>query len=123
MVNKETVRRGYDTVAPAYAAQRTADGREAEILDAFLDHVPDGGRVLDAGCGQGVPVLRRLAGRAEEANTGTGAGAAAPVGVDLSREQLAAPPRPPLAPTSHRRTSLRCRSRTGPSTPSPPSTR
>ena len=88
MVDKETVRRGYDTVAPAYAAQRTADGREAEILDAFLDHVPDGGRVLDAGCGQGLPVLCRLAGRAEEANTGTGAGAGAPVGVDLSREQL-----------------------------------
>lgn len=88
MVDRETVRRGYDTVAPEYATQRTGDGREAEILEAFLDRVPDGGRMLDAGCGQGVPVLRRLAGRADGAGAGTGTGASAPLGVDLSREQL-----------------------------------
>lgn len=88
MVDRETVRRGYDTIAPEYAAQRTGDDREAEILGAFLDHVPEGGRVLDAGCGQGVPVLRRLTERADGAGTGTGAEASAPLGVDLSREQL-----------------------------------
>lgn len=88
MVDRETVRQGYDTVAPEYAAQRTADGREAEIFEQFLRHVPEDGRVLDAGCGQGVPVLRRLAEPADGAGTGTGAGASAPLGVDLSREQL-----------------------------------
>lgn len=76
MDDREIVRRGYDELAETYAARRSSDGREVAVLDNFLDCLPESARVLDAGCGQGTPVLRRLA----EAATG--------IGVDFSREQL-----------------------------------
>ncbi|WP_121820774.1 class I SAM-dependent methyltransferase [Halostella salina] len=60
MADRETVRRGYDELAEAYAANRSGDERERAILDAFLDSLADPTRVLDAGCGHGEPVLRRL---------------------------------------------------------------
>lgn len=77
MVEKDAVRRGYDGLAEAYAEQRPEDGREMDILDGFLRPLPESARVLDVGCGQGTPVLRRVA----ESATG--------VGVDISRAQLA----------------------------------
>ena len=72
MAEKDAVRRGYDGLAEAYAADRSEDGRGV----AILDDLPASARVLDAGCGQGTPVLRDLT--------------ASPtvVGVDLSRTQL-----------------------------------
>lgn len=41
MVDKETVRRGYDEVAETYAADREEDGREREILARFIGELPD----------------------------------------------------------------------------------
>jgi len=76
MVEKETVRRAYDGIAETYAAHRSADPPELGLLGPFLDALPERPRVLDAGCGQGDPVLARLD------------RAASPVGVDFSREQL-----------------------------------
>lgn len=75
MVDRETVREGYDALADAYEAERGADEREVGIVRTFLDGLPADARLLDAGCGQGRPVLRRL-----ESREG--------VGVDLSRAQL-----------------------------------
>lgn len=76
MVDKDVVRRGYDDVAETYAAERSEDGRGSEILDRFLASLPESARVLDAGCGQGTPVLRRSS------------ASATTTGVDLSRTQL-----------------------------------
>jgi SAM-dependent methyltransferase len=76
MTEKEAVRRGYDGIAETYAAERPSSGRGVELLDRFLAPVAESARVLDAGCGQGKPVLRR-------SNAATSA-----VGVDFSREQL-----------------------------------
>ncbi|EMA57221.1 class I SAM-dependent methyltransferase [Halorubrum lipolyticum] len=76
MVDKDAVRRGYDAVAEAYAADRSEDGRGREILSQFLDGLSESARILDAGCGQGTPVLRDL--------TAT----ATATGLDISRAQL-----------------------------------
>ncbi|WP_137286929.1 class I SAM-dependent methyltransferase [Halorussus salinisoli] len=76
MTEKGTVRRGYDDLAETYAARRSEDERETTVLNEFLDALSEPTRILDAGCGQGTPVLRRLS---EEATA---------IGVDFSREQL-----------------------------------
>lgn len=75
-VNKDDVRRAYDDLAPVHAEQRTGDGDGTDILAEFLDSLSESPRVLDAGCGQGTPILARLASEA------------APVGLDFSRGQL-----------------------------------
>ncbi|EMA35411.1 class I SAM-dependent methyltransferase [Halobiforma nitratireducens] len=79
MVEKDAVRRSYDELATTHADRRSEDGRGTTILESFLDSLPASPRVLDAGCGQGTPVLERLA---------AGGAAPAPVGLDFSREQL-----------------------------------
>lgn len=76
MVEKDTVRKGYDVVGETYTERRNADTEGVDVLVAFLDGLPEGARLLDAGCGQGTPVLDRLG------------GATAGVGIDLSRGQL-----------------------------------
>ncbi|WP_336035850.1 class I SAM-dependent methyltransferase [Halobacterium yunchengense] len=55
------VRRGYETHAERYAAARSTDDRERAILDSFFGDCGGLECVLDAGCGGGSPVLRRLA--------------------------------------------------------------
>ncbi len=76
MVEKDAVRRGYEGLAEAYAADRTEDGLGSEVLARFRDELPGSARVLDAGCGQGTPVLRELT------------AATAATGIDISRAQL-----------------------------------
>lgn len=75
---KEIVAAGYDQIAETYAAWVAAGTgehrhRHLAILEAEL---PDGARVLDLGCGNGVPVAQRLAARFEV------------TGVDISRRQV-----------------------------------
>lgn len=76
MVEKDAVRRAYDELADIHAAQRTENGRGIEILTQFLDSLSDPTYVLDAGCGQGTPVLSQVTVSLPA------------VGVDFSREQL-----------------------------------
>ncbi|WP_227380097.1 class I SAM-dependent methyltransferase [Haladaptatus halobius] len=76
MVDKDTVRRSYDDLAETYAAERSEAGRGKDILDHFLRLLPKSASVLDAGCGQGTPVLRQLNASAIAA------------GLDFSRSQL-----------------------------------
>ena len=76
MVDRDVVRRGYDQLAATYAADRVEDGRGRAVLDRFRESLPPDARVLDAGCGQGTPVLRDLS------------AAATAVGTDISRAQL-----------------------------------
>jgi ubiquinone/menaquinone biosynthesis C-methylase UbiE len=75
MADTDDVRRACDELGDDYAAERERDGRGQRVLEAFLDAAaPE--RVLDAGCGPGVPVLDRL----DRSTTA--------IGLDLSREQL-----------------------------------
>ena len=56
---RELVRSAYDRCAEAYAGQRrTTAGPE---LDWLTGRLPAGSRVLDVGCGAGVPVAAQLA--------------------------------------------------------------
>jgi SAM-dependent methyltransferase len=76
MVDKDTVRSGYDDLTEVYAGNRDPDEEELAIVDQFLDSLSPSARILDAGCGQGEPILRTL-------TTDRTA-----VGLDLSRGQL-----------------------------------
>jgi ubiquinone/menaquinone biosynthesis C-methylase UbiE len=73
---RQIVRTGYDRIARAYPATRRAGGADVELLRELLERLPDGARVLDAGCGAGVPVTRLLAKRC------------AVTGVDISEKQV-----------------------------------
>ncbi|MEM4780984.1 MAG: class I SAM-dependent methyltransferase, partial [Halalkalicoccus sp.] len=72
--DRDAVRRGYDVLAEAYAAERGGD--PGDRFSELLDRLPDQPRVLDAGCGNGRPVLDALD------TTGSA------VGLDLSEEQV-----------------------------------
>lgn len=71
---KALVARGYDQCAAEYEAARRAGPVDA--LDLLTQRVPAGGRVLDLGCGAGVPVALALAQRYRV------------TGVDISAEQV-----------------------------------
>ena len=71
------VRHGYDKVAASYLADRTLDGADVDALAALVDLLTPDARVLDAGCGAGLPVARVLA------NAGLST-----IGLDISITQL-----------------------------------
>jgi SAM-dependent methyltransferase len=75
---KAIVAAGYDAIAErhlAWSARIEGDPRH-RFLDDFAGRLPGGARVLELGCGAGVPSTRRLAERFEV------------VGVDISAAQL-----------------------------------
>ncbi len=74
---KSVVRRGYDLVSRAYRADDAEDGVYREWLDLLEQRIEPGAKILDLGCGCGVPVARRLARRY------------AVTGVDISPVQVA----------------------------------
>jgi cyclopropane fatty-acyl-phospholipid synthase-like methyltransferase len=66
---------GYDRCASAFNAARS---READgVLGVLFDAVPTGARVLDLGCGAGIPITRSLNQRYDV------------IGIDISAGQLA----------------------------------
>ena len=71
---RRAVRDGYDALADEYGESR--DPPEVSLVESFLADLPAGSRVLDAGCGQGTPVLDRLPAGVDG------------VGLDFSIEQL-----------------------------------
>lgn len=75
---RQVVRSGYDAAAAWYTSARTPVGSDVEALAQLTTRVPRGARVLDIGCGAGVPVAERLVREGFEV-----------VGVDLSFAQLA----------------------------------
>jgi len=76
---RDTVRAGYDRAAASYTDSRARQpGEDLVLLDALLAGLQAGRRVLDAGCGAGIPVAERIV-----------AAGHAVTGLDLSFGQLA----------------------------------
>ena len=75
---KEIVQAGYDAMAEHYLdwGGRVEGDPRARFLEEFSRSLPEGARVLDLGCGAGVPSTQLLAERFEV------------VGVDISQAQL-----------------------------------
>jgi SAM-dependent methyltransferase len=75
---KEIVEAGYDAMAERYLdwGRRVEGDPRARFLEEFSRRLPEGARVLDLGCGAGVPSTQLLAERFEV------------VGVDISQAQL-----------------------------------
>ena len=57
---KRVVQEGYDRVADSYLKARPHDGEDIALLAEVLHDLPSPRRVLDAGCGSGIPVTRHL---------------------------------------------------------------
>ncbi|MGH8795282.1 MAG: class I SAM-dependent methyltransferase [Stackebrandtia sp.] len=57
---KELVRRGYDVLSRRYEQAYDGDAKYRPWISRLCDLVPEGGAVLDLGCGSGVPVARSL---------------------------------------------------------------
>ncbi len=76
MDDRKHIQRAYDDIAETYAGKRSADKNELERLERLLGRYPESARILDVGCGQGAPILTRIARTAEA------------IGVDFSRGQL-----------------------------------
>jgi SAM-dependent methyltransferase len=76
---KLLVARAYDKIGGAYGRQATRGRTEqrSRYEAAMLDRLPAGARVLDLGCGSGIPSTRRLARRFQV------------TGVDVSTRQVA----------------------------------
>src|SRR5918994_1207754 len=77
--NTEIIASGYDQVADEYEALEAAEAPwpRLERVRAFAADLPQGSRVLDIGCGNGVPATRELALKHSV------------TGVDISEEQIA----------------------------------
>lgn len=76
---KNIVKSGYDKVADRYLAEREVGAKDAEnvrLLADFIELLSPKSRVLDAGCGAGVPITKMLA---EQFDV---------IGVDFSGEQV-----------------------------------
>jgi SAM-dependent methyltransferase len=69
---REAVRRGYDAVSHLYRGDDETPPAYAGWISELIRRLPPGARVLDAGCGCGVPVARDLA-RAGHVVTGVDA--------------------------------------------------
>lgn len=63
--NAEIVRKGYDKIAKAYHKQRHIYKSKA-LLTKFSKQLPKGSKIIDLGCGAGVPVAKFLVGKGYE---------------------------------------------------------
>lgn len=58
---KETVKTGYNKIAERYVAERTVDSDDVRLLGDFIELLAPHAKVLDAGCGAGIPISKMLA--------------------------------------------------------------
>ncbi len=57
---KKTVKEGYNAIADRYLAERARDSEDVLLLREFIERLPANARVLDAGCGAGIPISNML---------------------------------------------------------------
>lgn len=76
MDHKETVKAGYNKIADRYLAERRRDTENVRLLEEFIARLPEEAKVLDAGCGAGIPISQRLSEKF------------AVTGVDFSKAQI-----------------------------------
>jgi ubiquinone/menaquinone biosynthesis C-methylase UbiE len=60
MDNKKLVQSGYNAIAADYLAARSETSEDVQLLQELVARLPKGAKVLDAGCGAGVPVAKIL---------------------------------------------------------------
>jgi 2-polyprenyl-3-methyl-5-hydroxy-6-metoxy-1,4-benzoquinol methylase len=58
---KNIVKNGYNQIADQYLAARTIDSEDVRLLSDFMDLLSPNSKVLDAGCGAGIPITKTLA--------------------------------------------------------------
>jgi SAM-dependent methyltransferase len=58
---KKTVKSGYNKVADRYLAERSRDTENVHLLNDFIELLAPRSKVLDAGCGAGIPITQMLA--------------------------------------------------------------
>jgi len=73
---KKTVKEGYNAIAERYLAERTRDSADVRLLSEFMERLPSNAKVLDAGCGAGIPISQILSERFQV------------TGVDFSEAQI-----------------------------------
>ena len=76
MDHKETVKAGYNKVADRYLAERNQDGANVQLIHDFIELLAPKSKVLDVGCGAGVPIAKMLAEHFDV------------IGVDFSKAQV-----------------------------------
>ena len=76
MNHKETVKSGYNKIADRYLAERDQSGANVQLIHDFIELLAPKSRVLDAGCGAGLPIAKMLAEKFDL------------IGVDFSRAQV-----------------------------------
>src|SRR5215207_209935 len=75
---KDLVRRGYDALSARYDQAYGGDAKYQAWLAELLSNLPRESRVLDLGCGSGIPVAKTLAAAGHRVT-----------GVDISEVQIA----------------------------------
>ena len=73
---KDIVKNGYNQIADQYLATRTRNSEDVRLLDELVRRLPENAKVLDAGCGAGLPISRMLSKKFEV------------TGVDFSEAQI-----------------------------------
>jgi SAM-dependent methyltransferase len=58
---KQIVQSGYDNIADRYLAERSRDAENVRLLNDFIELLAPNSKVLDAGCGAGIPIAQILA--------------------------------------------------------------
>jgi ubiquinone/menaquinone biosynthesis C-methylase UbiE len=60
---KKTVKEGYNAIAGRYLAERRRDSEDVQLLGEFMERLPGDTKVLDGGCGAGIPISQMLSER------------------------------------------------------------
>jgi ubiquinone/menaquinone biosynthesis C-methylase UbiE len=78
---KSIVEKGYDSIAPAYLAWSAPRPTTTRMtyLSRLMDELPQSSRILEVGCGAGVPCTRTILEHQKEFNV---------TGVDISKAQV-----------------------------------
>jgi SAM-dependent methyltransferase len=61
MDQKKIVKSGYNRIADRYLADRSSDTADVHLIHDFIELLSPRSRVLDAGCGAGLPIAKMLA--------------------------------------------------------------